>query len=112
MVGKGSNQKWLDNLQVGDKVLIRTRMSIGITTIEKITKTRRIVTKNGYRFNADGSEYGRGSSWGYYGIEPVTDNVIQELKMRKIAKELGEVNWHKVSFANLEKIAEILSIKS
>lgn len=112
MTNREEKQTWLDGLQVGDRVLIRTRMSIGITTIEKITKTRRIVTKNGYRFNADGSEYGRGSIWDYYDIEPVTDEVIQEFKMRKIAKELEKVNWYKVNFGNLKKIAEILDIKA
>lgn len=112
MTNQEEKQTWLDGLQVGDRVLIRSRMSSGITTIEKITKTRRIITKNGYRFNADGSECGRGSSWDYCDIEPVTDEVIQEFKMRKIAKELEKVNWYKVNFGNLKKIAEILEIKA
>ncbi|WP_214771347.1 hypothetical protein [Exiguobacterium sp. s133] len=111
MTNREEKQAWLDGLQVGDKVYIRTRHTKSITAIENITKTRRISTKNGHRFNADGSQYGRGSSWDFADIDPVTDEILLEFKMRKIISKIDEVNWNKVSFGNLTKIAEILDLK-
>lgn len=112
MTGREQKQSWLDSLQVGDRVFTQTRYSKSITTIENITKTRRIVTKNGHRFNSDGSQYGRGSVWDYAHINPVTDEVLLEFRMKKIISKINKVDWDKVSFDNLEKIAETLDIKT
>ena len=110
-MNREEKQAWLDGLRVGDRVYVHTRHSKSITAIENITKTRRIITKSGHRFNADGSLSGRGSGWNFADIDPVTDEILLEFKMKKIISKINDVNWNTVSFGNLAKIAAILDLK-
>lgn len=110
-LNREEKQVWLDGLREGDRVLITSRHFKGITTIEKITKTRRIKVKNGQQFNSDGSQYGRGTSWNYFDIDPVTDEVLLEFKMKRLISKMEAVNWKLVNYGDLKKIAGILGFE-
>lgn len=105
-------QEWLDNLKVGDKVVIRTRYVKHIKKVEKITKTRRIYVENGLKFNSDGTQYGRTGAWDFNYIEPVTEELILEFKISRLVREIEDVNWNLVNYANLKKVADVLGIKN
>lgn len=108
-----NKQEWLDSLQIGDKVA----MDIGsygysrysIATITKVTPTRRITTSNGRVFNANGSEYGKGSNWGSgtY-LEPVTNDIRERILRNKLISELKEINFEGLTTEQLLSIQSIV----
>lgn len=105
---------WLNNLKEGDRVLVRNRIISKETTITRITKTRRIITDAGYKFNANGTEYApqyKGYQWGQNNIEPITDLYRQELEMKRMIYKIKDVNWNLVNYDNLKIIVSILGIE-
>lgn len=106
-MNREEKQAWLDGLEVGSRVVIQSHRFKSITRIEKITKTRRFSTSNGQRFNSDGSQYGK-SSWDFYELEPVTEEVVIEIKKRKLVSKMNNVKWGEVNYQKLKVISEIL----
>uniref|UniRef100_UPI0020C09A31 hypothetical protein n=1 Tax=Staphylococcus aureus TaxID=1280 RepID=UPI0020C09A31 len=80
----------------------------------RITKTRRIYTDVGHKFNADGKEYAaqyKGYQWGHNNIEPITELYHQEIEMKQMIYKIKDVNWNLVNYEDLKSIVSILGIE-
>lgn len=110
-MNREEKQAWLDGLVEGDEILLRNRVQAIVVKVDRITKTRRIYTDKGLKFNTDGSQYGgAGYGWqvGSWGLEPITEEYWQELDMKNIVYQIRDVNWNTVSYAKLKKVQSIL----
>ena len=89
-------KEWVSNLKEGDKVANEHYNSwrggsyYQIYTVKKITPTGKIRLDNGVLLNQNGKYYNR-DVWGGgedYNIEPVTDEILNSIKTRKIKNKL------------------------
>jgi 3-dehydroquinate synthase class II len=100
-------QKWLSELNVGDKVAVND------SRIEKI----RHITENGhyyvssYTFNCLGEMVGQRN----HKIYPVTQNLIRQLKQEdlflKVREAVSNLRSTDLSYEKLKNIAVILKVK-
>ena len=90
-------REWLSNLKSGDQVANehyntwRGESYYQIYTVKKITPTGKIRLDNGVLLNSNGKYYNR-DVWGGgedYNVEPVTDEILNSIKTRKIKKKLS-----------------------
>ena len=90
-------REWLSNLKSGDQVANEHYNSwrggsyYQIYTVKKITPTGKIRLDNGVLLNQNGKYYNR-DVWGGgedYNIEPVTDEILNSIKTRKIKNKLS-----------------------
>lgn len=104
-------QIWLNNLKAGDQVAYRGSYGSQwfIATVEKRTKTQRIVTEH-HTFNSDGVCNSRG-----YGspsnCEPVTEEIKNKIWHRVLSEKLRRYNWEKLSLDVLRKVMACLPSK-
>lgn len=107
------NQEWLDSLKVGDRVA----MDIGVygstqyvvATITKITPTRRMTTSNNKTFNADGTQYGQGSSYsGRVQLEPPTPEILERILRSRLIKALKAFKFEELTTEQLRTIQSII----
>lgn len=89
-------REWLSNLKSGDQVANEHYNSwrggsyYQIYTVKKITPTGKIRLDNGVLLNQNGKYYNR-DVWGGgedYNIEPVTEEILNSIKTRKIKNKL------------------------
>lgn len=89
-------REWLSNLKSGDQVANEHYNSwrggsyYQIYTVKKITPTGKIRLDNGVLLNQNGKYYNC-DVWGGgedYNIEPVTDEILNSIKTRKIKNKL------------------------
>lgn len=89
-------REWLSNLKSGDQVANEHYNSwrggsyYQIYTVKKITPTGKIRLDNGVLLNQNGKYYNR-DVWGGgedYDIEPVTEEILNSIKTRKIKNKL------------------------
>lgn len=117
-------REWLSNLKEGNKVANEHYNSwrggsyYQIYTVKKITPTGKIRLDNGVLLNQNGKYYNR-DVWGGgedYNIEPVTDEILNSIKTRKIKNKLSsniesifkDYNLMGMSVDDLETINNIL----
>ena len=117
-------REWLSNLKEEDKVANEHYNSwrggsyYQIYTVKKITPTGKIRLNNGILLNQNGKYYNR-DIWGSgedYNIEPVTDEILNSIKTRKIKNKLSsniesifkDYNLMGMSVEDLEAINNIL----
>ena len=116
-------KEWLSNLKEGDKVTNehyntwRGGSYYQIYTVKKITPTGKIRLDNGVLLNSNGRYYPR-DVWNSngYDIEPVTDEILNSIKTRKIKNKLcsniesifKDYNLMGMSIEDLETINNIL----
>lgn len=105
--GKMTSAEWLESLQVGDEVVLN-RVFGGhcIEKIEKITKTQ-IVTNNG-RYRRSTGITVCGSIWHLSKIEPITEQIRDEVKKRRICAIFSKQNFAELSLDKLERIKAII----
>ncbi len=101
--------EWLDNLKVGDKVVVENG-SFGHDIVDSVfilTKTS-VVTRKVYKFRRkDGSvlgEVGRPKTWLR---EPTTER-LNWIKQANLARKLGKYNWKELPIETLRAIDEML----
>ncbi|WCK57010.1 hypothetical protein PP175_27865 (plasmid) [Aneurinibacillus sp. Ricciae_BoGa-3] len=104
---------WLEDLQVGDEVSYQIGSFSGgrtvIDTIKKITPTRRMDVGH-MRFDSNGYEMGKSNSWTPRCVlNPVTDEIRNEVERAKLVNELADVNFKTLSLNQLRAIQLILS---
>ena len=114
----------ISNIKAGDKVANEHYNSwrggsyYQIYTVKKITPTGKIRLDNGVLLNQNGKYYNR-DVWGGgedYDIEPVTEEILNSIKTRKIKKKLSsniesifkDYNLMGMSVEDLEAINNIL----
>ena len=116
-------KEWLSNLKEEDKVAnehynpCRGGSYYQIYTVKKITPTGKIRLDNGVLLNSDGS-YSPRDVWNSnsYNIEPVTDEILNSIKTRKIKNKLSsniesifkDYNLMGMNLEDLETINNIL----
>ena len=116
-------REWLSNLKEEDKVANehynpwRGGSYYQIYTVKKITPTGKIRLDNGVLLNSDGS-YSPRDVWNSnsYNIEPVTDEILNSIKTRKIKNKLSsniesifkDYNLMGMSLEDLKAINNIL----
>ena len=116
-------REWLSNLKEGDKVANEYYNSwrggsyYQIYTVKKITPTGKIRLDNGVLLNSNGRYYPR-DVWGSnsYDIEPVTDEILEAIRIRKLKIKLSsniesifkDYNLMGMSLEDLETINNIL----
>lgn len=116
-------REWLSNLKAGDKVANkhynpwRDGSYYEIYTVKKITPTGKIRLDNGTLLDNDGY-YSNLERWGNttYNIEPVTDEILEVIRIRKlkiklndkISKIFKDYNLMGMSVEDLETINNIL----
>lgn len=106
-------REWLESLKVGDTVAMNVG-SFGyrkyvITEITKITPTRRMETKNGYKLGNDGCEMGKKDAWTpTREIVPVTDEILKDIKRSELLFKLSSIKLEKLDTEQLERIYDIV----
>ena len=116
-------KEWISKLKEGDKVANEHYNSwrggsyYKIYTVKKITPTGKIRLDDGILLNQNGKYYNR-DAWGGedYNIEPVTDEILEAIRIRKlkiklndkISKIFNDYNLMGMSVDDLETINNIL----
>ena len=117
-------KEWISNLKEGDKVANEHYNSwrggsyYQIYTVKKITPSGKIRLNNGILLNQNGKYYNR-DVWGGgedYNIEPVTDEILEAIRIRKLKIKLSsniesifkDYNLMGMSVEDLETINNIL----
>lgn len=102
----------LENLKVGDLVVVRGSLIVGeeLRKIERVTKSQIVVDKRRYR-KKDGRLVG-GGDWCYGFIKPALEKDIERLNKVKQKNELlayiRKVAWSNLSLESLETICDVV----
>lgn len=103
----------LENVKVGDKLLVRTRYGEDIETVERITPTL-VVTKTRRFRKIDGNESGS-SAWFYTFAKPATEEDVERIRENKkrniLAAKCNGIRFETLSVSQLEGILEIAGKK-
>jgi len=113
---KAEYQLWLNSLNVGDKVALesyggwaRSEAGYKIVEISRITPTRRIMA-GGYTFTKDGKPYGKSYSGSRSSkLKPVTQEVHDAIKRKKLIYELHKVRIDSLTLDQLEAFDKIVN---
>ena len=97
-----------DKIKVGDELAFRVDYGSGwtIQTVERITPSGRIVTKN-YTMDPDLKIRGR-TSWGPRRGEPVTDEIRQLIQRRRNRQAVTEIRWQNQSDEVIEQVLALV----
>ena len=89
------------NVKAGDKVIISTRNGDYITTVEKITPSGRIKTKDNYAFRPNGTQIG-GDYWYtrrlYEYTEERAQKVMQKMVIDKAYSKIRSINYDDITY--------------
>lgn len=97
----------LENVKVGDKLLVYINQVKGIETVERITATL-VITKL-HRFRKDNG-YAQGSGgWTIIRAILATDKDIAEARHRQLAHKCEGVDFKSLSVPQLEAILKIVN---
>ncbi len=102
-----ARQKWLDSLKAGDRVAIQSSntgsSSYSIATLKRVHRGKRSRFDTEHQsFNADGS-WSQGYHWEEIG--PITDDVREYIKQRRLLTAIGGYNWKAATIEVLERVA-------
>lgn len=103
----------LENAKVGDKLIVTSRWSKQLLTVEKVHKN--FVIAGGYKFRkANGSEVSS-DSWDTSIAKLATQEDIdafrREVKHHKMISQCRDINFENLSDSQLEQILEIANKK-
>ena len=101
-------ETWIDKLQVGDKVIVLSNRSEKVSTVERITPTRRIVV-GGITFDKHGSIYGRSYSYAWLreASESEINRIQRESKIKAVMSLIGKIN--QITYEQAVEIEKILA---
>lgn len=104
----------LNDVKVGDKLLVTSRWTKRIVTVEKVLKANIIANGVKYR-KSDGYEVPL-DAWNIASARPVTDEDIESIKKEnrrlKMASAIRQIDFDGLTNSQLEQILEIVSQKS
>lgn len=99
--------EWLENLKVGDNVVVEDNRGRGhATTIERTTKTLFITPKHGKYKKSSGFAPGK---WPTVSIVEPTKERLDRIQRRTWAEKLRNHKWDKESLVTLAKIVAIVT---
>lgn len=97
------SESWLDNLSVGDSVVIYNGWyGASIKAVSKVTATQIVVGNTRYR-RKDGYVVG-GGTWSRHSLREATPERVAAVRRRVIAENLATVKWKDYELADLEKV--------
>lgn len=104
-------QEWIDELEIGDKVVVSPQFHLKyIDKVKRITKTL-IITANGSRFSKIWGST-PGNSWTPTSIAKFStekEQEINELKQKSmIIKKIQQISYSELSLKTLEKINTVI----
>lgn len=108
------NEKWCNELKVGDEVAIDTgRYGVRdyeIRKIERITPARRFSLEGrSTEFDSKGSERGNTDKWRpRMTLEPVTQKVKDHIRHKYVVARIEKASWRNFNLDKLERILAIL----
>ncbi|KKL44626.1 hypothetical protein LCGC14_2363770 [marine sediment metagenome] len=99
--------EWLDNLKVGDRVIIQGRLAIAdsVSTVERFTKTL-IIIKSGIKFRKDGHAPGQ---WPTAMLTEPTPERLDVIRQRNLAYYLKTLRWRDLPLAKLVEVHGLLT---
>lgn len=104
----GVDQAWLDGLKVGDPVFMRWGFDgMSVSHVSKITPTQIHVGGSKFR-RKGGSEIGNHSRYNFNSIEPVTEDLLDLIREKKLRRRAAETDFHKLPFDILKKIMALV----
>lgn len=80
--------KWLNELKVGDPVVVSNRNNTWVDVVDRLTKTQVITKRNRYKFKKSNSKLVGGAGWDVLGIEEATEKRILEIVEQEKRREL------------------------
>lgn len=99
------------NVKVGDKVIVSSRNGDYITTVERITPSGRIKTKEGYAFRSDGSQIG-GDPWYtmhmYEYAEERAQKIMKKMVIDKAYSKMRRINYDDITYEMARDFLDIL----
>lgn len=111
------NYKWLENIKVGDKVIVHSGGPLRndcIDIVERLTKTQIILSKTSSRFRReDGDVVGEHSMWNTTYLKEAKqddiDNIITNNKLRKLNRDISSfTNIKDLPIESLEKVWKVM----
>lgn len=106
----------LENLKVGDLVLVDTRHAKAIRKVERITKTKILIENRGgfateFR-RQNGYAFGERGYWFRTTIRPASEELIAQVREEIFRKnsiaKLCATEWHKLPSETLKSLLQIL----
>lgn len=99
------------NVKAGDKVIISTRNGDYITTVEKITPSGRIKTKDNYAFRSNGTQIG-GDYWYtrhlYEYTEERAQKIMQKMVIDKAYSKMRQINYDDITYKMARDLLDVL----
>lgn len=98
-------ENWINNLKVGDKVIVGNGAWSKVQTIDKITPTRQVVIGNTrFKNTAAMGEHGYGCTRIYEWTQDAEDEIVRLARRSTILSRLHEVNFDILGDADLEEV--------
>ncbi|KKL03903.1 hypothetical protein LCGC14_2621460 [marine sediment metagenome] len=104
-------KEWLENLKVGDRVVINTT-SYGsqgdnsVSVVERLTKTL-IITKGGRKFRRNDG-LSPGGEWSKDTLQEPTPEAVDRIRQANLANKLRHYDWKPLPLATLRAIYDLL----
>ncbi len=99
----------LENVKVGDKVILNGRHNRRVQIATKVTRTQ--IQTAGGRYRKDGGQP-IGDKWSFSRLVPWTqeaeDDIAEKDKHSKLAARIGLAAWTKLPTETLERVLEII----
>lgn len=100
----------LENVKVGDKLIVRNNFEEKIETVVKVTKTLAITQYHKFRIK-DGFPQPR-NSWRFTYAKPATPEDIERNIRRENIQFCKDTNYDKLTDNQLERIIDIINDKN
>ena len=105
------NNEWLNDLKVGDRVVIKNSWAAEIVTVKRITKTLILVPCNDtcdYRFNKSNGRRQGGAGYNCQFLHKLTPEIEAEVRKKKLLNILATTKWNKYNLQQLERIDKVV----
>lgn len=106
-----NNKEFLDNLAVGDTVVVESNDRRNLTKVVRFTKTQ-IVTTKGSKFSRDTGTNIGGDHWNHSFLQEPTQERLDKIRHSILVIRLKHVDWKSLSLDVLHAFAALLAEKT
>lgn len=102
----------LENVKVGDKLLIQSRWNRRLATVDRLTPT--LVIAGGERFKkASGNSVGHSEHyiWATLATDEDVEDVRREIRRNRMIRQCEDIRFHDLADSQLEQILGIANKK-